>query len=64
MSRWIVAFSEYPVEADTAREAVEAFAKDSNRGVEVGHELIVVDLDAIDGTDRMGRFLIGAREIE
>lgn len=62
MTRWLVAFDNGPIEAATAMKAVESCER--QLGLEFGHEVFAVDLDALEGTDRLVLFRIGAVEIE
>jgi hypothetical protein len=61
MTRWLVAFNNGAIEAETAKDAVESQHREM--GLEFGHEVFAIDLDAIEDTDRLARFRIGAEEV-
>ena len=62
MTRWLVTFDDAVHEAPTPGEALEKAAElDSTP---IGATVFVIDLDAIEGTDRCYRMRLGGYEIE
>lgn len=61
MTRWLVTFDDAVHEADTPARALENAADADS--VPIGASVFVIDLDAIEGTDRCVRMRLGGYEV-
>lgn len=61
MTLWLITFDDATVEAETARDAVEARIDDDS--IPTGATVFAINLDAIIGTDVCQRFRVGAELI-
>ncbi len=62
MTRWLVTFDDGVHEADTPAAALEVAADEDS--VPIGATVFVIDLDAIEGTDRCIRMRLGGYPVE